>query len=63
MSSTPAHPSTLSVDERIAKSKCLKIVCTVIPNHGHMTPISHIARALAEKGHDVTLISIGNKHG
>ena len=56
-------PNTLSVDERIAKSKCLKIVCTVIPNHGHMTPISHIARALAEKGHDVTLISIGNKHG
>ena len=53
----------MTLDERIAKSKCLKVVCVVIPNNGHMTPISHIARGLQEKGHDVTFVSNGNKHG
>ena len=50
-------------EARIKKSKCLKIVCVVVPNNGHMTPMSNIARGLKEKGHDVTFVSNGNKVG
>ena len=53
----------MNITERIAKSKCLKIVITVIPNSGHMIPVTRIAVGLQEKGHDVTLISNGNKDG
>jgi len=50
-------------EERINKSKCLKIVCVALPAHGHMTPISHIAEGLLDRGHDVTMVSCGNSDG
>ena len=37
------------------------MVC--IPNVGHLVPIGNIAEALRDKGHDVTIISIGNAKG
>ena len=50
-----------SIEDRIAKSKHLK-VCLVGPvAFGHMFPISRIATALVERGHEVHVVSIGNK--
>ena len=54
----PIEMSDQTLEERIQKSKNLKIVMTCVPNMGHMTPSSHIAEALREAGHDVTMISI-----
>ena len=51
------------LEERIVKSKCLKIVLVTVPNNGHMTPMSNIAVGLIERGHDVTFVSNGNKVG
>ena len=51
------------IETRQNKSKCLKIVCVVIPNHGHMIPMSHLAEGLKDRGHDVTLVSNGNETG
>ena len=53
----------LSIEERLEKSKHLKIVCCATPNYGHMFPMSRIAIALQEKGHEVHVISVDNERG
>jgi len=52
-----------TLEERIAKSKNLKIALVCVPNMGHLVPISYIATALKERGHEVTVISIDNEQG
>ena len=54
---TPNYES-LTLEQRIEKSRHLKIVITCTPNMGHMVPSSHIAEALKEAGHEVTMITI-----
>jgi len=56
-------PLNNDFEERINKSKCLKIVCVALPAHGHMTPLSHIAEGLKDRGHDVTMVSTGSTDG
>ena len=51
------------LNKRIEKSKNLKIACFCIPNFGHMFPMSHVAVALKNKGHDVHVITNGNQVG
>lgn len=51
------------LNERVAKSRNLKIACVVVPNYGHMFPISHLGDLLKQRGHDVYVITIGNKEG
>lgn len=51
------------IDERLEKAKHLKIVCAATPNYGHMFPMSRIAIALQQKGHDVHVISVDNERG
>lgn len=36
---------------------------TVMANSGHMTPISHLAEALKDAGHDVTVVTMDNEDG
>ena len=54
---TPNYESQ-TLEQRIEKSRHLKIVITCTPNMGHMVPSSHIAEALQEAGHEVTMITI-----
>ena len=49
--------------KRVPLGQKLKICLVCIPNFGHLFPISHVARGLAEKGHDIHLVSIGNEKG
>lgn len=49
--------------ERIEKSKNLKIVCCATPNYGHMFPMSRIAIALKERGHEVHVVTVDNERG
>ena len=41
----------------------MKIGLVCIPNVGHLVPIANLAEALKEKGHEVTIVSIGNAKG
>ena len=41
----------------------MKIVLVSIPNSGHLTPLSHIAVALKERGHDVTGFTMDSENG
>jgi hypothetical protein len=50
------------IDARFAKSKNLKLALTCVPNYGHMNPMSHLAKALSERGHDVHLITVDNEN-
>ena len=52
-----------NLEDRIEKSKRLKVCLVGPPNYGHMFPISRIASALVERGHDVHVVSINNKVG
>ena len=56
---------TLDIDwnERISKSKKLKIACVATPNYGHIFPISRIAIACQEKGHEAHLFTVDNERG
>ena len=53
----------LDLDDRIEKSKKLRIVCMAVVNFGHMFPLLRIADALVERGHEVHIVSCGNKQG
>ena len=53
----------MTIEERLEKVKHLKIVCTCTPNYGHMFPMSRIAIALQDRGHEVHVITIDNERG
>ena len=53
----------MSIEERLEKSKHLRIVCVATPNYGHMFPMSRIAIALQEKGHEVHVVTVDNERG
>jgi len=46
---------------RFTKSKKLKLGLVSIPNYGHMHPLSQIAKALVDRGHEVHIITVGNE--
>lgn len=52
----------LTLAEKLEKAKHLKIVCCCTPNFGHMFPMSRIAIALQDKGHEVHVITVDNKY-
>ena len=54
---------TESLEERYLKSKSLKMVFVVTPNYGHFFPMSRIAVAAAEKGHECHIVSVDNQRG
>ncbi len=41
--------------------KSLKVVCIVVNAYGHFIPILNCAKALKEKGHDVTILTNGDE--
>jgi UDP:flavonoid glycosyltransferase YjiC (YdhE family) len=41
--------------------KSLKVVCIVVNAYGHFIPIMNCAKALKEKGHDVTILTNGDE--
>ena len=55
--STPVAPTSLitdeMIDERIRKSKNLKIALCAVPEMGHFIPLVRLGKALAERGHKV----------
>ena len=53
----------ITLDDKIEKSKKLKIVCMAVVNFGHMFPLLRIADALLERGHEVHIVSCGNTQG
>ena len=54
---------TESLEERYLKSKSLKMVFVVTPNYGHFFPMSRIAVAASEKGHECHIVSVDNERG
>ena len=54
---------TDSLEERMIKAKHLKMVFVVNPNYGHFFPMSRIAVAAAEKGHECHIVSVDNERG
>jgi hypothetical protein len=54
---------TFSLEERILKSKNLKMVFAVTPNFGHFFPMSRIALACHKQGHECHIISVDNERG
>ena len=50
--------SELTFEERLEKSKHLKIAITVIPLLGHFIPVSHLGDELQSRGHEVHVITI-----
>ena len=49
------------IEMKFIKSKKLKLGLVSIPNYGHMHPMSQLAKGLAERGHDVHVITNGNE--
>ena len=49
------------IETRFKKVKKLKLGLVCIPNYGHMYPMSQLAKALVDKGHDVHVITVGNE--
>ena len=49
--------SDLSIEERVKKSKNLKIALVSIAEMGHVLPILHIGEALVQRGHEVYFIT------
>ena len=58
-------PSTelSTIEYRLQKLQKLNIVCVATPHFGHMYPMSRIAIALKDKGHNVQLVSVDNSRG
>ena len=49
------------VESRFEKAKKLKLGLVSVPNYGHMHPMSQLAKALVDRGHEVHIITVGNE--
>jgi UDP:flavonoid glycosyltransferase YjiC (YdhE family) len=45
------------IEERVAKSKNLKIALCAVPEMGHFIPLVRLAKALADRGHTVCFMA------
>ena len=48
----------LTFEERLERSKHLKVAITVVPLLGHFIPVSHLGDELQSRGHEVHVITI-----
>ena len=51
------------LEQRIHKSRNLHIVLISHSDMGHMMPLYHVAAALKERGHQITIVSMDNEKG
>jgi hypothetical protein len=49
------------VEMRFLKAKKLKLALVCVPNYGHMNPMSQLAKACLDRGHEVHVITVGNE--
>ena len=58
--STPVTTSSIITDEmieeRVAKSKSLRIALCAVPEMGHFIPLVRLGKALADRGHTVSFM-------